>query len=569
MAFPSSPDYSQSTPTATPQPAGIFASIAPPVSPDPSAAPLQIPNAPTDAYTRVTTPGTYDLNYQVPSVYENLPNGLAYMFDKFADQQKNASSVNEIGAKAMAGMTLDQQDAERQTQDAYKKVQDVLAQTHNLDDDQFNQYMSRLSNLAQQRNPYPALQAPQQPNALQLGLGLIGAATSPHFAADTIAAPFEAETNLRNLQYQHDVQAWNAADQQKKEDIAATESQLGASERRDALRQQLWQQNVTNNLDVLKISQSHEQFMYGKNLQRLNQLQTLYERSKGLDDMKRIAGQMGSLMGVDIPDDQVQRDFQTKTLGQKKAAFQEWESSLSHELNQFGEVSPDRQDALRKQRQTIADYYNIPVDALRDVPTGDTLKAQAQQMREDQFKQTFGEKQWKDHADYATKLANLDLATRRVNQIAQRDQTNAFMGQSRLTLAQQREAYQEQIGAMRAANASGNTEYYKLGLQLAKIKPTDPTAQAQAQTIRAQQQFILQHMPGDQQVQAVTQAMNDMFGGASPILPTMTPQQPQQPQAQGGPVVSGLIGGPTQQNGTPPPSPKPNVGGWVLPPLKR
>ena len=360
-----------------------------------------------------------------PTLSDGLSAQHAYLFTAIANSAKDTQANTSLGTAALQGQSPADVDAQAQQQARLQAATQIAQQSANLTDPQFNQLIQHIQDLAAQRPQVPTLQAPTTPSVGQSLFAGLAAALDPRHAAADASQPFIEQIQERNQRY-------NQAQQQFAADNAATGRELS-----------------TDAQAARDLSQ-RDMFLYQKQMALVQQAHLAYQNAKTPGELQLAATRLKTIDPNFAPNDQqVQND--SKQLAGKNTALagREWEASLGKELNEFGVVSPDRLDKLNTQREAIANAYGIDPATLRDVPTETTLKKQFQDQRLQQMQQVvnnavartgiaksqeglneqkFNFAQEQGALNSAEKLANMDLAQRKFDEVMRHNQVTEQQG---------------------------------------------------------------------------------------------------------------------------------------------
>jgi hypothetical protein len=281
----------------------------------------------------------------------------------------------------------------------------------------------------------------------------------------------------------------------------------------------------------------------GKLQQTLSGIEGLYQKAKTLPQMQALAKRYNSLQNPDLhwSDEQVMQDFSEKQRQFIDNARNDFGKTLDRHLNSFGEVTGAAAGRLAGERSAIAKAYGIPEDAMPEIPTGSTIKAQALKDRNKQFAQMFGLNERKYTTGLQTKLAELDLAERRLTWAQQHgeamlgvSQGNLGVAQGNLQVAQGNLALRQYQAAQKGVQVEGAAALKKLDGQLSGIgnqlkearKAKDDKKIAALESTQAklhgQRSFLVDQLPPELQGQDALKtatAINGVLGGGAKVNP--------------------------------------------------
>lgn len=343
--------------------------------------------------------GGFTPNNTLPGPTNPVPAGLTVL-DQVNPQASNAPLTAPPDAPPTTDAPAPQNQTDSDFQNAISGLKGTLANPPNVP----------------QKTPL------EGPNWAQAGLSALGSLIAPRFAPDTAAATFQAISQAHDKNYADQMQQYQLQDQAWRNSVSGQQFLVGTL----AQYQNHQLQRETQRLQRLNQLDEKNRTNASTLLNRYQTANTGPEKDVAARAYNAAPGVHGT--ALEISPESVAADQQQLHLANIKSASDEWEKSLSHELNEMGEVPTDRAKQLESQRLALASGYGIDPNQLRSVPTGETLKKQALDARKQQFQDNMAFKDQKRLDDFANKVAERDLAERRFAETTRHDKASEALG---------------------------------------------------------------------------------------------------------------------------------------------
>lgn len=418
-------------------------------------------------------PDNSSLWMQPQSIYERFQPHHLWLADQFANSSNQRMDLDGVMNNSMQGMSIDQQDqmdreqkaaGEQQMQEArLQQLSGQLAQSmQHLDDSQFKQALETLKQ--QVNSPHAQLQqAPlENPNALQSGFALLGAALFPKQAGDIGASPFQAQ--LKSQQDQQALNNQNYAIQEKNRSEGISNAQDIASLEGQQYRNQLDNQTRTQNNIQTQMTQVQNQLarLDQQHQQAIEKAYTEFDRANTYQE-KLISGKRLQFIlkgtGLEPSDQEIDQAAQTEKLKSMDRARLDADSFIKR-FSQDGVVDDADAAQINEHYRQTEKLYGLPDGYLGKAPTYETVRAQSLKLAQDRFQFVKGATRQRLEMAWA----NLHVAEQRQQTYATSVANQAALGQGNLD----QRAYSNQLDLYKIQTGQAFKDYAKESLPAIK-----------------------------------------------------------------------------------------------------
>lgn len=358
------------------------------------------------------------------SIWEDLTPGLAYVKNNIAKLSLVRGGRDWAFSPENIGKTVDDLERERQQEHAAQVAVKVASETAHLPDEQFNQIADQVARTSASPPLVPEQAPLLDPTAAQTGVSALAGVLDPRHAAEYGAVPYQYQLgeqvradSMAQARWKQEMETWKTtlgsqgdmAQLQSQRDLETARLANDAIERKSradlAEENRKLQEAIRNESDVTRLA---GQFYNAKN-----------------GAAARIAGKrLQAIDKVAPPSDaEIEAHAQAADSDQVASALKDWRAERQFLLNAFGEIDDQRAPEAEATRKAIARQYGGGDEALTKriedllppAPTGETLRKQQIDQRSKEFSERLSHLDQQHRDDLAMKMADLDLAEKRLN----------------------------------------------------------------------------------------------------------------------------------------------------------